>query len=180
MSFEPYLLTAQKEINICGTYNIFSLLFNWYDKSNYNEEEKIAELKTNMNIFILKDEHVNLLFLFLFNLIYFNAKTDGQRLVFSNDGIRKIRSRLFDKWILPICELDVSNNFKWNNEYINKTFVSTSNLIKILYNVDFTGIEDLQKLLKTPSEISNCNLADHPFLQYIKKQSAKKNAEINE
>jgi len=176
-SSESHELIAISENLLSEKYNIFSLLFYWYDKSNYNNEEKIAELKKNMNVFILKDEHVNLLFLFLSYFIYLNAKTGGQRLVFSsNNDLRKIIILLVNKWLLPICELEVSNNFKWNYKYINDTFVSTYNLIEILNNVDFPGIEDLQKLLKPPTEINNCNLADHPFLQYIKKQSAKKYA----
>ena len=185
---------AKKEERICEEYNIFDILFYWYEKRNY-DGKNVEELKMNMNVLISKDPHLNLLFLLLKDMLDYNQK---ERLIFTNAELHnwcglllyrlfkedplnenskiELRNILFRsmnvkpinvKWLASIIRSS-EDHFTWNEEYIKYLFSTKSELIIILTALESPEIDDLKGLLEL-EDIDRCNIDEHPFLEMCAK-----------
>lgn len=200
-SWEDDAPEAKKEECICEEYNIFDILFYWYGKINYDGKNvEVEALNKNMSDFISKDPHLNLLFLFLKDMVYYNRK---ERLVFTNAELHnwcslllsrffkedplnenskiELRNILFRsmnvkpinvKWLASIIRSS-EDHFTWNEEYIKYLFNTKNELNNFLPALENPEISDLRGLFKL-EDISSCAIEEHLFLEMCAKVENKK------
>ena len=193
-------IEAKKEELVCEEYNVFERLFYWYEKRNYEGKKDVKDLKINMSAFINKDPHLNLLFLFLKDMVNYNEK---ERLVFTNaelyDWCNHLLYRFFKekpsneeskkelknmlsrsmyvkpidvKWLASLVQ-PIKNHYTWNDKYIEYLFQTKSELINFLPVFESPEIKDLKELLEL-NEISSCTVEGHPFLEMCKELGGRK------